>query len=401
MPLTSLDCFKTPVSDLTPLEGMPLTDLVIVSTKVVDLSPIRQLPLRRLWFGDDDVADLSPLKGMKLNSLSCNESRVSDLSPLEGMNLTEFFFTPRTATKGVAVIRQMKSLTTIGINGLSQNRLKPADFWKKFDAGEFGKPVEPIITFNDPAFKAWLAETQKLPAEKQLEAVSKKLMELNPGFDGKLLGMNAIGHPEGLPKIDKATVTEVGLFVSQVSDLSPIRAFAGLRRISCERSGSTPCKLTSLEPLRGMALNKVICPYTEISDLWPLEGMPLTILECGSTKVSDLSPLRGAPLSQLYCSNSRVRDLSPLEGAPLAVVIANGADIDDLRPLERCQNLTKLSVKKSKVTAVGVAALQKALPNCKIEWDGSVPSSPVGDGPKATANDVPAQATPASDATKK
>ena len=27
-----------------------------------------------------------------------------------------------------------------------------------------------------------------LPAEKQVEAVSKKLMELNPGFDGKVTG---------------------------------------------------------------------------------------------------------------------------------------------------------------------------------------------------------------------
>ena len=42
-----------------------------------------------------------------------------------------------------------------------------------------------VSTINDPAFQAWVKATQALPAEKQVEAVSKKLMELNPGFDGK------------------------------------------------------------------------------------------------------------------------------------------------------------------------------------------------------------------------
>ena len=37
--------------------------------------------------------------------------------------------------------------------------------------------------------------TQALPAEQQIEAVSKKLMELNPGFDGKMLGIGLEGKP--------------------------------------------------------------------------------------------------------------------------------------------------------------------------------------------------------------
>jgi hypothetical protein len=36
-----------------------------------------------------------------------------------------------------------------------------------------------------------------------------------------------------------------------------------------------------------------------------------------------------------------------------------------------------LDVRSTKVTAAGVAALQKALPNCKIEWDNPAkPKSP-------------------------
>ena len=103
-------------------------------------------------------------------------------------------FTPKNITKGLDVIRQMKSLKTIGTRW--DDRFPPAEFWKKYDAGEFGKPTsaavpsdrKPITTFNDPAFQRWVKEVAALPAEKQVEAVAKKLKELNPGFDGKVTG---------------------------------------------------------------------------------------------------------------------------------------------------------------------------------------------------------------------
>ena len=41
----------------------------------------------------------------------------------------------------------------------------------------------------------------------------------------------------------------------------------------------------------------------------------------------------------------------------------------DFLPLADCQALTLLKATTTKVTPAQVAALQKALPNCKIEWD--------------------------------
>jgi len=41
------------------------------------------------------------------------------------------------------------------------------------------------LGFQTPGFDQWEKETAALPAEKQVEAVARKLQELNPGFDGK------------------------------------------------------------------------------------------------------------------------------------------------------------------------------------------------------------------------
>ncbi|MGA2622049.1 MAG: SUMF1/EgtB/PvdO family nonheme iron enzyme, partial [Thermoguttaceae bacterium] len=138
MPLKGLACCNTPISDLSPLRGMPLEGLNCEATPISDLSPLEGMPLRSLACDGTPVSDLSPLKGMPLTELiCCGSPHLSDLSPLDGMNLTTILFTPKNVTKGLDVIRQMKSLKTIGLN--SHFKVPPDEFWKKYDAGEFSK----------------------------------------------------------------------------------------------------------------------------------------------------------------------------------------------------------------------------------------------------------------------
>jgi len=75
------------------------------------------------------------------------------------------------------------------------------------------------------------------------------------------------------------------------------------------------------------------------------------------------------PLTSLFCNVTQVSELSPLKGMPLTVLACKGTMVSDLSPLEGCKSLQTLDVRQSKVTASDVAALQKALPDCKIEWD--------------------------------
>jgi len=51
------------------------------------------------------------------------------------MKLVGFEFTPKNITKGIDVVRNMKSITGIGLD--QNNQMPAAEFWKKYDAGEF------------------------------------------------------------------------------------------------------------------------------------------------------------------------------------------------------------------------------------------------------------------------
>lgn len=140
MRLTTLDLRKCQVQDLTPLKGMPLATLSLdACNQVQDLTPLRGLPLTTLGLAHCvQVRDLTPLQGMALNYLDLRGcDQVLDLTPLQGMSLTEVRLTPKSTTKGMGVLRQMKSLKTIGIDNAEQSRLSTSEFWKRYDAGEF------------------------------------------------------------------------------------------------------------------------------------------------------------------------------------------------------------------------------------------------------------------------
>jgi serine/threonine protein kinase len=193
--------------------------------------------------------------------------------------------------------------------------------------------IEPGTLVNPPpppdepqdkkqALEAWTRDVAALPAERQPEAVAAKLQELNPGFDGQ------IQH-----KIDDGAVTELQFITDNLTDLAPLRALPGLKRLACPGSAPGQGKLADLSPLQGLPLATLDCSATRVADLTPLRGMPLCFLGIAGTQVRDLAPLKDMPLLGLNCASTQVHDLAPLEGQELTLLDAADTPVDDLSPL--------------------------------------------------------------------
>jgi hypothetical protein len=132
-----------------------------------------------------------------------------------------------------------------------------------------------------------------------------------------------------------------------------------------------------------MRLTRLNCSHTLIADLSPLRGFPLIHLFINGTRVSDLSPLQGMGLTDLNFADTPVSDLAPLKNMPLTTLRCfNIPQLSDFSPLESCTSLKTLDARVTKITAPSVAALQKALPNCKIEWNGTSSASPPSEDAK-------------------
>jgi WD40 repeat protein len=140
MPLTALHLWHcSQVQDLEPLKGMPLTDLYMNGSQVRDLMPLKDMKLTLLACNDTSVTDLSPLKGMPLKRLFIHGTGVADLKPLQGMSLEDIRLTPRNITQGLDILRGMKSLRTIGTGWFNTPTWPAAEFWARYDKGEFKK----------------------------------------------------------------------------------------------------------------------------------------------------------------------------------------------------------------------------------------------------------------------
>ncbi len=238
------------LADLRPLEGMnlaSLTDLELQNTKVTDAALVYFQDcknLKNLNLGNTQVTDagLSHFKVCeRLNWLALNGTKVSntglahfkdvrltgllqientgitDVTPLQDMPLEGIRLTLKNITRGLDVLREMKSLKTIGI---SWDQAWPAaEFWERYDKGEFA-----VAPFSD-------AEVQRiaaLPAAEQIEEVRKELIKRNPGFDG-----NA-EH-----KVEDGVVTELKLITDEIVDIAAKTRFG--RAWRCRYPGGSAC----------------------------------------------------------------------------------------------------------------------------------------------------------------
>jgi len=114
---------------------MSLEQLNISKTKIKDLELLKGMPLTHIECENTDINDLNPLKGMPLKMLCIDGAKVTDLTPLSGMKIGIFIFTPGNITKGIEIVRGMKSIRQIRMR--KSSHLPPEEFWKKYDAGEF------------------------------------------------------------------------------------------------------------------------------------------------------------------------------------------------------------------------------------------------------------------------
>ncbi|OAI48206.1 hypothetical protein AYO44_07540 [Planctomycetaceae bacterium SCGC AG-212-F19] len=126
------------VQDLAPLRGMPLTTLYISGcSQLRDLAPLHDLPLSTLSLRDcGQLQDVAPLRGMKLTTLDIRGcGQVRDLVPLAETTLAEVYVSPKGTGRGIEGLRQLKTLKTVVVD--DNRRFPTAEFWKRYDAGEF------------------------------------------------------------------------------------------------------------------------------------------------------------------------------------------------------------------------------------------------------------------------
>jgi eukaryotic-like serine/threonine-protein kinase len=117
-----------------------LADVNLAGTTVSDVGlahlrhckDLTNVALDRTRVGD---AGLANFKGIPLRTLWIDNTAITDVTPLQGMPLEHMSLTPKNITRGLDILRAMKSLKTIGLRW--NQRWPAAEFWERYDRGEF------------------------------------------------------------------------------------------------------------------------------------------------------------------------------------------------------------------------------------------------------------------------
>jgi hypothetical protein len=86
-----------------------------------------------LTLRDKEITDRWPPIRAPLTRLEIYGTGVSDLRPLKNMPLKEVRLTPQNITEGLDILREIKGLKTIGIDGT--HAWPAAEFWERYDKG--------------------------------------------------------------------------------------------------------------------------------------------------------------------------------------------------------------------------------------------------------------------------
>ena len=171
--IIEIKLWNKPISDISPLKKITsLRKLWISSTEVHDLSPLKGMKLRYLDASKTPISDLMPLKGMRFDAgLSFGRCpKLKTLEPLRGMHIYTLYvgedFGAKTPLPGydkldLSPLAECRGLVRLGIpvNPLNIEKLRNlpklekirfrgqeipvSDFWKKYDAGEYGLKAGP------------------------------------------------------------------------------------------------------------------------------------------------------------------------------------------------------------------------------------------------------------------
>ena len=142
------------------------------------------------------------------------------------------------------------------------------------------------------------------------------------------------------------------------ADLTPLMSVAGLRELTLAGVGLTDDSLASSRSCRRCG-GWCWTATPSRGRGWPASGSCRSWSSCRWA---------GPALTDLFAKN--LAGLTRLKKLSLAGATLTDAGVGHLKALT---GLTTLNLRKTKVTARGIEGLKKALPECRIEWDGAEP----------------------------
>jgi serine/threonine protein kinase len=378
---SNLNLNDTPVTAakvLDEIAGMKLWHVALngIFLTAEDVERLAGMPgiNHRLYMGNSGLSDASFARLTQqptLEVLHIGNTRVSDASivPLAAhgkLTMLSAWQTPLTdaSLKALAACKNLKSLNVEGtkVTELGVKQLREA-------LPECQVAWDPAIPFQQvPTDRETLQWVFQHKGKAWISISGGGTREARTGDEQLRVGV---------------WVTHIEFSECQTIQDADLTVLAGLTSLNSITLHNTPVSVSALldqiqhiPAIEELGLNGLKPTPADVARLAQLpNGKRFMVWDCGLTD-DELRPLLVLPqLQTLNVGNSKLSDagLERLGGKlELTQLFASGTGITDegLKVLATCPKLVEFEAKGTKVTQQGVDELAKALPQCRITWDG-------------------------------
>ncbi|MCA9119649.1 MAG: protein kinase [Planctomycetaceae bacterium] len=390
-------------SDAAAFEGCAALEYVLLNFHTFGDSLIEAISssresLTRLHLHRSNITDAGIARSVeftKLTELNVGGTAVTDvglkhIAKLPSLEYLDISHCERITDSGLSHLRVLRNLTTLivqktsvteaGVTALSQALPNCRIEWD-------GGVIEPTKSADRRAAEWVLSRggyvhTQNHGAIHSVEDITNEAFEvlainLHPNGEG------TVTDHELTNLISLKSLTNLNLTLqSQISDegVGTMASIKQLKVLSLWGTGITDqglMQLATLEQLATLSLTDTSITDeggTQLSHLPSLTDLYLNGTEIGDKTLLSLTKLQKLVTLDLRSTNVTNSGISHLVGLPLQRIVLNKTSTSDstLELLSKIKSLQAVLIAETKVTEAGVTALSKALPNCRIEWDGGV-----------------------------
>jgi len=301
---------------------------------------------------DSDIGSLGALT--YLTNLSLADNGISDLTPMQGLTGLTFLDLSGNRVADLSALSRLTALKTLYLDG------NPIT--------DFG-PLASLRSLRTLSIKAIDL------TDRQLEALQEALPACSIFCDEPSTEIESV---ELGGRVFRADATELNLGGLGITDISELRRCSGLQKLDLRDN-----RIEDLSPLTELPELEWLCLWNnEISDLRPLMSLTkLRYLDLDGNRFTDISVLERLPdLEELWLNGNRLDSFKPLQKLTKLTRLGlkdTGLDDESLALLAGLVNLTELSIERNEgLGEEAFAALQEALPKCRISHSELVPAEP-------------------------
>lgn len=307
--LTYLDCSQNQLAALDVTQNTALVNLNCSTNQLTNLNISKNTTLTWFLCNLNKIETLDISGNLELKQLSCTDNKLKSLDASKNIALTIFECSTN-------------NLESINVKNGNNNKIIRASFGYNPTLNCILVDNAAVATAN---YVTWKKDKEATYSDTFCDTAFTLIPDSN--FEDKLIEYEIDTDGKNGKVLTKsiASITQLFIISSSISDLTGIQDFKSLELLNCEDN-----KLTSLDVSKNVLLTSLYCGKNKLTTLDVSKNTLLNELICGNNQLTNLDLSSNPDMNALRCDNNQLKNLDFTKNTKLGTLYCNSNQLESL-----------------------------------------------------------------------